>query len=114
MSSYEALLIPAEEAEPVRRVTINNSDSGLTDLQGHVGGHIQAIDFLDDEKVTCYINEDGKGGQGVTVMRRETTRYNRAAFEAFCADAVETLKHHYGESNEKLTPYFLLPNGGSL
>ena len=58
--SINALLIPADETQPVRRITI--ADDGLADLQAAVGGQIEAVPYHADPAITIYINEEGKFG----------------------------------------------------
>jgi len=53
-----ALLIPAEEALPIRRVTI--ADDRLEDLQAAVGGLVEPVPYHADAMVTAYVNELGK------------------------------------------------------
>ena len=57
MPAVNAVLIPADPGEPVRRVTVD----GLHGLQAAVGGDIEAVDtaVLGDQ-LTSYINAEGK------------------------------------------------------
>jgi hypothetical protein len=54
--SVSAVLIPADEEQPVRRIAVD----GLDDLQQAVGGCIEAIPYHADDAITTYVNEEGK------------------------------------------------------
>lgn len=57
MAAVSAVLIPADPAEPVRRITVQ----GLAGLQAAVGGDIEAVDTaVLGQQLTSYINADGK------------------------------------------------------
>jgi hypothetical protein len=58
--SITALLIPADDTQPVRRITV--ADNGLEDLQAAVGGRIEALPYYADDTITTYVNEEGKFG----------------------------------------------------
>jgi hypothetical protein len=55
-----ALLIPASETRPPRRIDI----SGLADLQAAVGGYIEMLSYHGDPDVCAYVNEEGKYTDG--------------------------------------------------
>lgn len=56
--SISALLIPADDALPIRRIIVGKD--GLADLQAAVGGSIEAVPYYAHEGITTYINESGK------------------------------------------------------
>ncbi len=56
--SISALIIPADEALRVRRITI--AQDGLADLQAAVGGSIKAVPYYAHDGITAYINESGQ------------------------------------------------------
>jgi hypothetical protein len=56
--SISALVIPADEALPIRRITV--AEDGLADLQTAVGGSIEAVPYYAHDGITTYINESGK------------------------------------------------------
>jgi hypothetical protein len=56
--SVKALLIPADQAQPVGRITI--AEDGLAELQAAVGGTIEAVPYHADPAITTYINEEGE------------------------------------------------------
>ncbi len=59
--SYTALLIPADEELPVRRVDLDGSDgAGLRQLQDLVGGHIEALPVPDADLITAYGHDEAK------------------------------------------------------
>jgi hypothetical protein len=59
--SYTAVVIPADEDEPVRRVVLNDDgDSSLRQLQEIVGGNIEAVPYHASSEVTTYVHEEGK------------------------------------------------------
>jgi hypothetical protein len=55
-SAVRALLIPSDEALPVREVTISDLES----IQALVEGDIQAINLGEEPRATVYLNEEGK------------------------------------------------------
>jgi hypothetical protein len=56
--SISALVIPADEALPIRRIIV--AEDGLADLQAAVGGSIEAVPYHAHDGITTYINESGK------------------------------------------------------
>jgi hypothetical protein len=56
--SISALLIPTDDALPIRRIIVGKD--GLADLQAAVGGSIEAVPYYAHEGITTYINESGK------------------------------------------------------
>ncbi len=56
--SISALLIPADESLPIRRIMI--AEKGLADLQAAVGGSIEAVPYHAHDGITAYVNESGK------------------------------------------------------
>lgn len=63
-----ALLIPANEKQPARRIEI----TGLDDLQAAVRGDIEAVSYHGDPDVCAYINEEGKYTDGCALNPRAT------------------------------------------
>jgi hypothetical protein len=63
-----ALLIPADEKQPARRIDL----TGLDDLQAAVGGYIEMVSYHDDPDVCAYVNEEGKYTDGCAPNPRAT------------------------------------------
>jgi hypothetical protein len=63
-----ALLIPASETQPPRRIDI----TGLADLQAAVGGYIEMLSYHGDPDVCAYVNEEGKYTDGCARNPRAT------------------------------------------
>ena len=72
-ASISALLIPADDALPVREVVLSADESGCTldSLQEFVGGNIETIPFPARGDVAPYFNEEGKL-LGLPANRRAT------------------------------------------
>jgi hypothetical protein len=63
-----ALLIPADEKQPPRRIEI----TGLDDLQAAVGGNIEVVSYHGDPDICAYVNDEGKYTDGCARNPRAT------------------------------------------
>jgi hypothetical protein len=63
-----ALLIPADEKQPARRIDV----TGLDDLQAAVRGDIEVVSYHGDPDVCAYVNEEGKYTDGCAPNPRAT------------------------------------------
>lgn len=58
--SHEMIVIPADDAEPIRMVTLANDATRLQRLQELVGGYIEGVEGHAGGKIVhMYVNEDG-------------------------------------------------------
>jgi hypothetical protein len=63
-----ALLIPADEKQPARRIDV----TGLGDLQAAVRGYIEVVSYHGDPDICAYVNEEGKYTDGCALNPRAT------------------------------------------
>lgn len=61
MGTHQVLLIPVDETEPISRVSVDSDPPrSLAELQDLVEGDIEALPVPGSDRLTAYINENGK------------------------------------------------------
>lgn len=87
MKKARALLIPADRAEPMREVVVQE----LEDLNTLVGGSIEYVPFPGRPNVAPYIHEEGKFVSNVVVNDRATLMFDNLMPGDFIAGAMVIL-----------------------